>query len=66
MNRKMREFLNDLADVLDKHDANIEAGEHYIPYDMPGHTIEFRVPGETLDMETSDIYPGDLRAKANK
>ena len=66
MNKAMREFLLDLADVLDKHDAHIESEERFVPYDEPGRTLELYAGSEMLDLDTSDLYGYDIRQRANK
>ena len=66
-----RDFLNDLADVLEKHGAEINSCTHYVPY-TPEHEhnsqveFQFGKPCVNLEMESSYVYAEDLRDIANR
>ena len=66
MNDKMKAFLRDLADLLEKHDADIEASERFIPYDVSGQTIELNCAGKTIDLDTDWAFATTLRDLAEK
>ena len=64
MKAKSKEFLLELAELLDKHGANIEARPVFVPWEeQESSGLEIYVAGERIDLD-ADMYASTLRELA--
>jgi hypothetical protein len=65
--KKMREFLNELGELLTKHKATIDSTTKFVKYEKEmGHQVEICCGGEYLELDESELTGGTATDISNR